>query len=315
MKRILVVAAVIWREGRILIAERAAHLHQGGLWEFPGGKVEAGEAVAAALVRELQEELGITPTVFSPLIRIAHDYPDKSVCLEVWNVTGFEGEPHGCEGQPIRWVTPDELPQFAFPVANRPIVTAARLPDRYLITPDELSAPNPAAARRDWLAARLAQGAALVVFRAPSLSPQAYQEEAVELLQQCRVAGARLMLHGHPDVLSHVPADGLHLPARYLSRLETRPVPSGLWLAASVHNAEELMRAEQLGVDFVTLSPVAATASHPDTGWLGWQRFAELVQTAKVPVYALGGMLDKDVATAKAAGAQGVAGIRGLFVC
>lgn len=128
MKRILVVAAVIRRGGRILIARRAAHQHQGGLWEFPGGKVEPAEAVQAALVRELREELGITPTAFSPLIRIEHDYPDKSVCLDVWTVTDFAGEPLGREGQPLAWVTEDELPAHDFPAANRPIVTAARLP-------------------------------------------------------------------------------------------------------------------------------------------------------------------------------------------
>lgn len=309
MKRILVVAAVIRRDGRILIAERAAHLHQGGLWEFPGGKVEPGEAVDAALVRELQEELGITPTVSSPLLRIAHDYPDKSVCLDVWEVTGFEGNPHGREGQPIRWVTPDELPQYAFPAANRPIVTAARLPDRYLVTPEKLL-PS---ARHEWVAERLQRGARLIVFRAPSLTRQAYQDEAVALLSQCHEAGARMLVHGHPDLLEKVPADGLHLPARYLSRFDARPVPSTVWLAASVHGREELVQAERLHADFVTLSPVAATASHPDASPLGWERFADMVQHAVVPVYALGGMRDGDVVAAKVAGAQGVAGIRGLF--
>lgn len=309
MKRILVVAAVIRRDGHILIAERPAHLHQGGLWEFPGGKVEAGEAVADALVRELQEELGITPTVSSPMIRIAHDYPDKSVCLDVWSVTAFEGEPHGREGQPIRWVTPDELPRFAFPAANQPIVSAARLPDRYLITPDDMTVE----ARRGWVAERLARGAALVLFRAPLLATQAYLDEAAGLLQLCRSAGARLMLHGDPGLLDQVSADGVHLPARSLSRLQARPVGPEAWLAASVHNAGELLQAEHLGVDFVTLSPVAATASHPDVEAMGWLRFTGLVQQATVPVYALGGMRDEDVANALRARAQGIAGIRGLF--
>lgn len=309
MKRILVVAAVIRREGRILIAERAAHLHQGGLWEFPGGKVEPGESVEAALVRELQEELGITARSFAPLIRIAHDYPDKSVCLDVWDVTAFEGEPVGQEGQPICWVTPEELSGFAFPAANHPVVTAARLPARYLITPDDLSP----ALRRDWLAGRLAGGARLVVFRAPSLSLQAYRAEAAGLLRQCHAAGARLMLHGDPAVLEGIAADGLHLPARYLSLMEQRPVSSDVFLAVSTHNRDELVQAEKLGVDFVTLSPVAETATHPDAAPLGWEQFAALVERATVPVFALGGMRDGDAVLARKCGAQGVAGIRGLF--
>lgn len=309
MKRILVVAAVIRRDGRILIAERAAHQHQGGLWEFPGGKVEPGEAREQALVRELQEELGIVPTDFSPLIRVEHDYPDKSVCLDVWTVSAFEGEPHGREGQPVRWVTEDQLAQHAFPAANQPIVAAARLPGRYLITPEDLPAPE----RRQWLAARLARGARLVLFRAPALSLEAYMTEAGELLAQCRAAGARLLLHGEPALLTRVPADGLHLPSRLLSVCASRPVPADVWLAASVHDAAELALAERLGVDFVTMSPVAATASHPGASPLGWEALAGLVARANVPVYALGGMRDEDVTMALQAGAQGVAGIRGVF--
>lgn len=309
MKRILVVAAVIRRGEHILIARRAAHQHQGGLWEFPGGKVESGEAVEAALVRELKEELGITATDFSPLIRISHDYPDKSVCLDVWTVTGFAGEPQGREGQPLAWVTGEELPGYDFPAANRTIVTAARLPDRYLITPAELSA----SARQQWLAERLARGARLVLFRAPGLSATDYCREAAGMLAQCRDAGARLMLHGDPAALEGVAADGLHLPARQLMALSTRPTAGNQWLAASVHDEAELARAVQLGVDFVTLSPVQATRSHPGAVPMGWSRFAELAATAVMPVYALGGMGDGDVARARQYGGQGVAGIRGLF--
>lgn len=309
MKRILVVAAVIRRDDRILIARRAAHQHQGGLWEFPGGKVEPGEAVDAALVRELKEELDITPTAFSPLIRIEHDYPDKSVCLDVWTVTGFAGEPHGREGQPLAWVAVDDLASFDFPAANRPIVTAARLPERYLITPADMRPHE----RQQWLAARLAQGARLILFRAPELSAEDYRSEASALLSRCRDAGASLMLHGDASVMTDMPADGLHLPARQLLLLSKRPVPDDMWLAASVHDEIELGHAIRLGVDFVTLSPVAETLSHPDHAVMGWERFADLIRRAVVPVYALGGMRDEDLARARQCGAQGVAGIRGLF--
>lgn len=309
MKRILVVAAVIRRADHILIARRADHQHQGGLWEFPGGKVEAGEALEDALVRELREELDITPTRFSPLIRIEHDYPDKSVCLDVWTVTAFEGEPRGKEGQPLAWVAVDDLGRFDFPAANRPIVTAARLPDRYLITPEGLSS----AERQQWLATRLARGAQLILFRAPELSATDYRREAATVLSQCRHAGARLMLHGDASVMTEVAADGLHVPASELSLLTTRPVPAHVWLAASVHDELELDQAVRLGADFVTLSPVAKTLSHPERTAMGWERFGELVRRAGMPVYALGGMRDEDVARAQQSGAQGVAGIRGLF--
>lgn len=309
MKRILVVAAVIRRDGRILIAQRPRDKHMGGLWEFPGGKVEAGEPVQRALARELEEELGIVPTDFRPLIRISHDYPDKAVCLAVWEVGAFAGEAHGREGQAIRWVTPAELPAFEYPAANRPIVTAARLPAQYPITPPDIDEATGEA----WLARALAQGAAVVLLRAPPLPTARYEALAGVFLQRCRQAGAQLMLHGDPALLLRVDADGVHLPWARLATLGARPAAlDGRWLAASVHNREELEQAERLGVDFVTLSPVRETASHPGVPGMGWEAFAALAAAAHVPVYALGGMRLDDLEVAWRSGAQGIAGIRGL---
>ena len=131
MERIQVVAAVIFRfdktlaqseNNHILIARRADHLHQGGLWEFPGGKVEKGETHHQSLVRELQEEINITITIASPMMQISHDYIDKSVTLDIWKVIEFEGNPEGAEGQEIRWVSMDELRDYDFPAANQPIL-------------------------------------------------------------------------------------------------------------------------------------------------------------------------------------------------
>jgi 8-oxo-dGTP diphosphatase len=110
--------------GRILVSRRPEHVHQGGLWEFPGGKVEATETVAQALCRELSEELAIDVVESEPLLSIRHDYVDKAVLLDVWWVSAFRGEPHGREGQPWRWVALDELRTLSFPQANRPIIAA-----------------------------------------------------------------------------------------------------------------------------------------------------------------------------------------------
>lgn len=143
MKRVHVAAAVIRDgSGQILIARRADSQHQGGLWEFPGGKVEADESVETALARELHEELGIVVGAARPLIKIRHDYPDKQVLLDVWEVSVFTGEPHGAEGQPLAWVKPRDLSNYEFPAANQPIVAAAKLPAQYLITPEDLETPH-----------------------------------------------------------------------------------------------------------------------------------------------------------------------------
>lgn len=309
MKRIHVVAAVIRNAARdILIAERPRDKHQGGLWEFPGGKVEPDEAAEAALVRELEEELGIVPTAFRPLIKIAHDYPDKQVLLDVWEVSAFEGEAHGRENQPVRWVAAAELDQYAFPAANQPIVRAAQLPEHYLITPELASLAELVA----WLEPRLERGLRLVQFRAKGLPEAEYRLQAGVLLGLCRSYGARLLLNGPEGALEGLAADGWHLPAAKLATFVERPLPPAQWLAASVHSLEELRQAEALGVDFVTLSPVQATASHPDAPALGWEAFAAICEKAVCPVYALGGMAEVDLAVAWAAGAQGIAGIRGL---
>jgi 8-oxo-dGTP diphosphatase len=131
MKRIQVVAGVIFRDGKalthsdnnhILIARRADHLHQCGLWEFPGGKVERSETHHQSLVRELLEELNITVISASPMMQIRHDYTDKNITLDIWKVTKYEGNPEGLEGQEIRWVPMAELPNYDFPAANQPIL-------------------------------------------------------------------------------------------------------------------------------------------------------------------------------------------------
>lgn len=124
-KRVHVAVAVITDgNGQILIARRPENVHQGGLWEFPGGKVEPGERLEQALQRELHEELGIELKACQPLLEIHHDYADKQVFLDVWRVTAFSGEAYGREQQPIRWVAAEALADYDFPAANQPILKA-----------------------------------------------------------------------------------------------------------------------------------------------------------------------------------------------
>ena len=109
--------------GEVLIALRDQDKHQGGLWEFPGGKVEAGESVSEALSRELHEELNLQVLSSSPLIEIEHNYGDKQVKLNVWQVDKFQGQAYGKEGQPIIWVGLENLQNYKFPEANLEIVS------------------------------------------------------------------------------------------------------------------------------------------------------------------------------------------------
>ncbi len=118
------VGVIVNASGQVLISRRAPDVHQGGLWEFPGGKVEAGETVELSLARELSEELDIVVKHSSPLLRVSHDYGDKRVLLDVRMVWRFEGEARSAEGQPLRWVAPAALRGYAFPEANQPIIDA-----------------------------------------------------------------------------------------------------------------------------------------------------------------------------------------------
>ena len=107
---------------RVLLARRHAGQHQGNCWEFPGGKIEPGEAVGEALVRELGEELGIQPRRWKHRTTLEHAYPEQQVRLHFVDVTEFDGEPVGREGQAVSWTALAELGELEFPEANRGVV-------------------------------------------------------------------------------------------------------------------------------------------------------------------------------------------------
>jgi mutator protein MutT len=135
----VVAAAVINAAGRVLIAQRPAGKHLAGGWEFPGGKLWAGEDRRGGLARELREELGITLSgPLRPLIRVRHTYDYGEVLIDMWVARQYSGEPRGLDGQALRWCTGDELQSADLLPADAPIVAALRLPERLsqVSTPD-----------------------------------------------------------------------------------------------------------------------------------------------------------------------------------
>ncbi len=315
-------------QGRVLVQKRPEAKHQGGLWEFPGGKVESGESPQQALQREIREELGYetgaTGEPPRPLIQLPHDYPDKRVFLDVWELTDSTAPEkiRPLENQPIQWIRVEELPQLAMPAADRPVVQALRLPDYYWITPALASSSasvhraSPQAMQK-WLAEarkRLDAGVPMVQFRSKTV-PKASRALVLKALHGwCQEKQVPLIFNGDlaegKAMLEYGIADGLHLDAGQLMALSERPVAANAWLSASAHDRQELEQAGRIGVDFVSLSPVLKTATHPEAQPLGWAGFAQAVREATVPVYALGGMALTDRAVAREHGGQGVAGIR-----
>jgi 8-oxo-dGTP diphosphatase len=299
-------AAIFDSEARVLVSKRAEHMHQGGLWEFPGGKCEAGESIQQALHRELKEELGIVALTFEPLIRIRHDYGDRDLLLEFFRVDRFQGEPKGLEGQPLKWLFPSEMEAHRFPAADRPVITALQLPSRYLITGEDANQADVFLGR---LENALDEGVGIVQLRAHGLSDMDYQRLLCACLVRCHARGVKLIINRPARVMDWwQQADGVHLTARQLMLLKQRPSGVGL-LGASCHHPKELARVVELQLDYALLSPVESTASHPQTPTLGWAQFTEWVDQVNVPVYALGGMQAASLKQAKLAGAQGIAGI------
>ncbi len=296
--------------GRVLIARRPEGMPAGGLWEFPGGKCEPGESVAAALVRELAEEIGVVPTTVTPLL----EQPPRADApqLHFLLVTGWQGTPEGREGQPLDWVAPGELDARPMPAANAAVVRALRLPVRYAITPAPADADE-AMSERFLAGLERAAARGLVQLRAPELTMAAYRSLAKEALSRVHAAGGRLLLNAEPALAAELGADGVHITGRRLAQLTARPLGADFLIGASCHDPAELERAAALGLDFAVLSPVLATASHPDTQPLGWQRFEAWAAASPLPVYALGGVGPDDLERARSHGARGVAGIRAFW--
>ncbi len=295
---------------QVLIARRPSNVDQGGLWEFPGGKLAPYETGFEALKRELHEELGVEIQRAQPLIRVNHEYPDKHILLDVWQVHAFAGEPFGREGQAVRWVDKNDLFNYPFPAANLPILRAVILPTECLITAEE---DDEEVFFTKLERALVEDKVRLVQLRAKRLDRDAYLARAEGALALCRKHGARLLLNGEPELLDEVDADGIHLTSERLMSLERRPLAQGKWQSASTHNSEQLEQAGRIGCDFVTLSPLRTTPTHPDAAPLGWHDFQQLVETAAMPVFALGGMTRFDANHARAVGAQGIASIRDFW--
>ncbi len=313
MKKITeVAAAVILRpDGAFLLGRRPTGSFYAGYWEFPGGKVEAGETPHDALVRELHEELGIRVELAYPWIVREFVYEHAHVRLNFFRVLRWQGELRDLQHDALAWQRAGAVDVAPLLPANAPVLAALGLPDFYAITHAGGTTGLGAAAQLAALGIALENGLRLVQLREPDLAAAQREAFVAQAVALCQRHGARLLVNGDAQLARVCGADGLHLPAAQLMDLPRRP--EFPLVAASCHDAGELAQAARLGLDFVVLGPVRETVSHPGQRGIGWPACAALIKGYPLPVYALGGLTLADMADAWQAGAHGIAAIRAAW--
>lgn len=298
-----VAAAVVQRpDGSFLLACRPAGKVYAGYWEFPGGKVESGERLEQTLARELHEELGIEVVSAMPWITRVFAYSHATVRLHFYRVLDWRGEPHSKESQGIRWQRLDAPMATPMLPANAPVLAALALPQEYAITSAEAFGVETQLARLD---RRLGAGLRLLQVRDHELDGSTREAFAREVVARAHRVGARVLINDDAGLAHRVGADGVHVRARSLMAMATRP--PHLLAAASCHSAAELAHAMRLELDFAVLGPVMPTPSHRGAPTLGWAGFATLARGASIPIYAIGGLRRHDLDAAWRHGAHGLA--------
>ncbi|MBC8118703.1 MAG: Nudix family hydrolase [Burkholderiaceae bacterium] len=304
-----VAAGVLLRsDGRVLLANRPVGKPYASYWEFPGGKVEPGESIAAALARELHEELAISIGTPHPWIVRVFDYPHALVRLHFFRVFAWRGELRAREHQDFGFFSPDMLPAGPLLPATVPVLRWLDLPLLYAISAVASIGRDRYLER---LESALEHGLRLLQFREPSLTPADAASVFAEVLARVRGAGATLLVNSRHEPRLWDQADGVHLTAVDAAR--TRHRPDHAWVTASAHSSAEIEHAAALDVDAVLVGSVEPTTTHPDRSPLGWSAFTDLVSSSPLPAYALGGMKLGDVTHAVRRGAHGIASISGVW--
>jgi 8-oxo-dGTP diphosphatase len=296
-----VAAAVIEKpDGQFLLAQRPAGKPYAGYWEFPGGKIEAGEDPRTALARELREELGIEMREASPWITRVYAYTHATVRLHFFRVTRWDHEPRPLEDQAIRWQRVEQTDVAPMLPANAPVLAALALP-RVMVVSDAATLGI-----EDWVRAleeRAQREPLLVQVREKDMGFHPLQHLVSRTLVRTSPWRSRLVLNSDCPRLPQ--CEGLHLTAAALMAASSRP--PGALVGASCHDAAELDHAAAIGVDYVALGPVKPTPSHPGAMPLGWTGFEALAAGRPMPIFAIGGLARADLEEAARHGAHGVA--------
>ena len=214
-----VAIGVLKKDGRICLSQRQKHQTFADKWEFPGGKVEKGESVEAALIREFKEELNIDTQQWQPLIEVPWHYEKISVRLHVFETEQFFGNPIGNEGQEIAWFLPTELSELEFPEANKGIVSAIQLPHQYMMN----GAYQDVDDALNKIQQALASGIEICQLKNRELSADAFTDLVAQATALCHSQGAQILLNGDVALLEQFPnVDGIQLSAQAIKKYSSQ---------------------------------------------------------------------------------------------
>ncbi len=300
-----VVVGVIHNDSKeIFISRRKKNQFMSGYWELPGGKVENNEDLSSALKRELFEEIGIKIEKFSLIQTIQQQYPERIIDLSIYVIDKYSGTPVGKEGQDFSWCSIEKFKEYKLLPTMWKIIKRLSLPKSYWITPDNHNSNSVFEECNQ----RLSERVKIIQLRSKSQLDKAYIDNFNKL---CQLNQAKLVLN-MPHIDFDEPCDGWHLTSIELMTTSTREFPDDKLFGASAHSLIEAKHAEKISVDYISLSPINETPSHPQTQILGWEKASEIIIQCKVPIYLLGGMDKDSMDKALSIGAQGIAGIRGV---
>lgn len=297
---------IVSPDGSILLGRRPEGKPYSGYWEFPGGKIEAGESARDALRRELKEEIGIDPHQLHPWISRIFHYSHATVKLNFFKVLGWDGDPEGLENQELAWQDPFDISVSPLLPANEPILRALRLPSVYAVTN---AAELGIEMQLEKLKAALEKGIRFIQVREKGMDPDTLKYFAKEVIAMAE--GATVTINSEVELAHEIRAHGVHLSSNQLMHISVRPDFD--WCGASVHSARELDKAVSLGLDFAVMGNLFATASHPGKEGMGWTPFSEIAEGCPIPVYAIGGLGKTDLAVAQRHGAHGIAMLRSAW--
>lgn len=299
MQKVVHVAiGLIMHQGKILVGWRDENLHQGGCYEFPGGKVEAHEDSRQAVIREIKEEVNLEIIVVKLFHRLQFEYPDRHVKLDFYlcrlSDAGQQAFQHW------QWVDLDQLSQLTFPAANDVIIKRLNWTRYLAVSPENIEQRKP-------------KNNIELVYLRTSSAPELKLIRALQTyLPQIKLI-LRLQDYLVLDQALQQQVFAIHFNGEQLAQCQDLAEFENINIIAACHCTADIVKANQLGCDAILLSPVLATPSHPEQQGMGWPQFHHLAAQAEMPVYALGGMQIEDLPAAQQHAAYGIAGISNFW--